>query len=67
MLDDDVIKLLRCPVTRQRLRLVTQEEKATRGIPAEEDALITEDASLVYRAESGLPVLVSANDVAATG
>jgi uncharacterized protein YbaR (Trm112 family) len=67
MLDDDVIALLRCPVTRQPLRLATEEEKTARGIPLDEAALVTEDGQRVYRTEMGLPILVSAKDVAATG
>jgi uncharacterized protein YbaR (Trm112 family) len=67
MLDDDVISLLRCPVTHQPLRLATDAEKSARGIPEDEPVLITADGSHVYRTETGLPILVSAKDVAATG
>ena len=67
MLDDDVISLLRCPVTRQPLRLATADEKTTRGMPTDEPVLITADGSRIYRTEMELPILVSAKDEAATG
>lgn len=67
MLDSDLIPLLRCPVTKQSLRLATADEKQARGLPADEPVLITADNSRLYRTEMGLPVLLSANDVAVTG
>lgn len=53
-----LLPLLRCPVTKQALRLLTAEEKAGRGIPADEPALITVDGARVYRAVNGMPVLL---------
>jgi len=54
----DFLSLLRCPVTKQPLRLLAAEEKQSRGIPADEPALITVDGSRVYRAVNGMPVLL---------
>jgi uncharacterized protein YbaR (Trm112 family) len=54
----DFLSILRCPVTKQPLRLLEASEKETRGIPADEPALITVDGSRVYRAVNGMPVLL---------
>ncbi len=54
----DFLSLLRCPVTKQPLRLLEAAEKETRGIPVDEPALITVDGSHVYRAVNGMPVLL---------
>lgn len=67
MLDADLIPLLRCPATKQSLRLATEAEKQAQNLPADEPALITADGSRIYRVASELPVLLSANDVAVTG
>jgi len=58
LMTDFLLSILRCPVTRQPLRLLTVEEKAPRGIPADEPALITVDGAYVYRAVNGMPVLL---------
>ncbi len=67
MIDDDLISLLRCPATKQPLHLATEAEKLLHGIAVDEPALTTADGTRVYRAASGLPALLSANDVAVTG
>lgn len=67
MLDPALIPLLRCPATKQPLRLATPEEKQAGNIPPDEPALITVDGSRLYRTEMDLPILLSANDVAVTG
>jgi len=53
-----LLSILRCPVTKLPLRLLTAEEKQAREIPEDEPALITVDASRVYRAVNGMPVLL---------
>ncbi len=65
LLDPAVLPLLRCPVTHQPLRMATDEEKATKGIPLAEAALASEDGTHLYGAPEGLPVLLSANEVTA--
>jgi uncharacterized protein YbaR (Trm112 family) len=67
MLDADLIPLLRCPVTKQPLRVATEEEKRRHGTPEDEPALITEDGTRLYRTEMDFPILLSANDAAAAG
>ena len=67
MLDADLISILRCPVTKQSLRLATDEEKRRHGIPVDEPALVTEDGARLYRTEMDFPILLSANEVAVAG
>lgn len=67
MLDPNLIPLLRCPATKQPLRLATEDEKRARGIPLEEQAFISQDGTRLYRTLMDLPILLSANDVAVTG
>jgi len=55
---DFLLSILRCPVSKQPLRLLTMEEKTQRAIPADEPALITQDGARVYRAVNGMPVLL---------
>jgi len=62
MLDPDLIPLLRCPMTKQPLRLATDVEKKQHRVPLESPALITEDGTRLYRTEMDLPILLSAND-----
>ena len=58
MLDDDLIGILRCPVTRLPLRRATGPEKSAAGIPPEEEALVTRDGARLYRACDGFPSLL---------
>ena len=67
MLDPELLPLLRCPTTKQALRLATESEKRERNLPPEEAVLVSEDGSQIYRALMDLPVLLSANEVAAEG
>jgi uncharacterized protein YbaR (Trm112 family) len=68
MLDETLISILRCPVTRQPLRRMTPEEKSAHTIPDDEDALCTADGTKVYRAPEGMPLLLpAANDEVAGG
>jgi uncharacterized protein YbaR (Trm112 family) len=67
MLSPDLISLLRCPATKQPLRPATDEEKRARGIPSQEDALITEDGTHLYRTEMDFPILLSAKEVTDAG
>lgn len=60
MLPPATLSLLRCPVTRQPLRLATTEEKQRHGIPESEQALVTEDGQISYRTVSDMPVLLAA-------
>jgi uncharacterized protein YbaR (Trm112 family) len=62
VLDTELIPLLRCPVTKQPLRLATDGEKQRHHAPQEAPALITEDGTRLYRTEMDLPILLSAND-----
>jgi uncharacterized protein YbaR (Trm112 family) len=62
MLDPDLIPLLRCPTTRQPLRLASQDEKRARNLPLDQAALITEDGARVYRTEMDFPILLPAID-----
>lgn len=65
MLDSKILSLLRCPATRQPLRMATAEEKQAHGIPGEQEALASLDGTCVYGAPEGLPRLLSAKDVTA--
>jgi uncharacterized protein YbaR (Trm112 family) len=67
MLSSDMIALLRCPNTKQPLRRATAEEKRAHGIPADEEALATEDGSRLYRTVNEMPVLLPSAEVVATG
>lgn len=67
MLSSDMIALLRCPNTKQPLRRATAEEKRANGIPADEEALATEDGSRLYRTVNEMPVLLPSAEVVATG
>jgi uncharacterized protein YbaR (Trm112 family) len=67
MLAPAMLALLRCPLTKQPLRLATVDEKSSRGIPAGEDALATLDGSRVYRTVNDMPVLLPSAEVVATG
>jgi uncharacterized protein YbaR (Trm112 family) len=61
----EVLALLRCPTTKQSLRVATAEEKRAHGIPDDEEALVSQDGTCLYRAPEGLPRLLSAKDVTA--
>lgn len=67
MLSSDMIALLRCPNTKQPLRLATAAEKSAHGIPADEEALATADGSRLYRTVNEMPVLLPSAEVVATG
>ncbi len=67
MLADRLLKILRCPVTKQPLRYASELEKSAGLIPLDEMALITEDGKNLYRTLNGLPVLLSTTEVAAPG
>ena len=67
MLDPDLIPLLRCPVTRQPLRVASDEEKQDHNLPLDQAALITEDGTRVYRTEMDFPILLSAIDEVVAG
>lgn len=56
-LSPELISLLRCPLTRQTLRLASAEECAAAD-PALEGALIREDGQIFYPIAQGIPLLV---------
>lgn len=58
MIADEVLALLRCPETRQPLRVATAAELSTMtATPAA--ALIREDGRVAYPVRDGIPVLVA--------
>ena len=68
MLDDTLLNILRCPTTRQRLRVATPEEKLHMKIAADVEALATVDGAKIYRVSEGLLVLLpSVNEVVSEG
>jgi uncharacterized protein YbaR (Trm112 family) len=63
-MDPAVLTLLRCPVTRQKLRLVAAAEAATLGLEAQ-DVLLREDGRVYYRFDAhGFPFLLPDSGVA---
>lgn len=58
MLDDAIIEILRCPETHQPLRRATGEEKRAKGIPGDEETLVSLDGTRIYRGLNGLPSLL---------
>ncbi len=68
MLDDTLLEILRCPVTQQRLRMATPEEKLKVKLAADAEALVTFDGARVYRVSDGLLVLLpSVNEAVSEG
>lgn len=67
MIDDALLKLLRCPVTKRPLRRATAEEKTHAGLPPEQEALCTEDGTRIYGEFEGLPVLLPATNEEVSG
>jgi len=81
-MESALLEILRCPHTRQRLEIASAEEiaryeemraagqlrfKNGNAIPASiESALVTEDRSLLYRVESGIPILLPDESIALT-
>ena len=58
MLEDSIVAILRCPVTKQNLRWATDAEKTAKGLPVAEEALVTVDGSRTYRSQSGILILL---------
>lgn len=70
----ELLEILRCPATRQRLKPLSEEQrqrinaliaehslKYADGAPVDQplqEGLITEDGRLVYRVDEGIPVLL---------
>ena len=68
MLDDALIEILRCPETHQPLRLATVEEKRAKGIPDDEETLVSLDGTRFYRGLDGLlSLLPPANEDVSDG
>ena len=55
MIDPELLALLRCPETKQTLRVATPEELARVKLPA---GLIREDGRVIYPIQDGIPVLL---------
>ncbi|HEX8294843.1 MAG TPA: hypothetical protein VF593_00965 [Chthoniobacteraceae bacterium] len=54
----ELLELIRCPLTMQKLRLATPAELA--GIePPLEGALLREDGAMLYPIRSGIPILLA--------
>ena len=58
MLEDSIVAILRCPVTKQNLRWATEAEKSAKGLPVAEEALVTVDGSRTYRSQNGILILL---------
>ena len=58
MIDDDLLSILRCPVSRQKLRAATDDEKRANAARIEDAALISEDGKFFYRSEGGITILL---------
>lgn len=58
MIADEVLALLRCPETRQPLRVATPAELAVMN-PTPAAALIREDGRVAYPVRGGIPVLIT--------
>ena len=59
-LSDEILALLVCPETKQRLRLATKEELTTWTSPVPfEGALVTVDGSRAYPIREGFPVIIA--------
>jgi len=59
---DDMLKLLRCPVTCQALREATAAERNLLA-PELESALIREDLKIAYPIMAGIPVLLPSSAI----
>ncbi|HZJ16845.1 MAG TPA: Trm112 family protein [Chthoniobacteraceae bacterium] len=55
MIDPELLALLRCPETKQTLRVATAEELAQVNLSA---GLIREDGRVIYPIRDGIPVLL---------
>lgn len=63
----EILALLVCPVSGQRLRLATRDEMALFPEGAmQEGALVTEDASAAYPIRDGFPILVESERLCLT-
>ena len=55
MIDPELLALLRCPETKQTLRVATPEELARVNLQA---GLVREDGRVIYPIQDGIPVLL---------
>lgn len=62
-MNEGLLQVLRCPVTRQPLRVATEAEvawlnKSGAASPSVDAALVTEDGRRAYPVRAGLPILL---------
>ena len=62
-LSDDVLVLLRCPVSGQSLKQVEADDLKSFGVDFPEGGFLTEDGSRAYPIEGGFPVLKAGDSV----
>ncbi len=55
---DELLPLMRCPVSKLPLRLATDDEKRSAALPVEKHALVSEDARHLYPVTDGIPILL---------
>lgn len=60
MIDEAVLSVLRCPVSRQKLRQASGEEKRAHDAPLNDEALISEDGKYFYGSQGGIVILLPA-------
>lgn len=59
---DDMLELLRCPVTGQTLRMATPAERNLFS-PELESVLIREDGRVAYPVKAGIPILLPSSGI----
>ena len=81
-IESKLLEILRCPVTKQPLSILSKEQldSVNQAISsgkvhyadgavvdsALEDALITKNGNWIYRIDSGIPIMLQAQSIAAT-
>ena len=62
-MNEELLSILRCPVTQQKLRFASVAEKLAHDASSDDVALITEDGKYFYRSENGIPILLPPQDL----